>query len=214
MSIWLLAFICILIVGKVTVRAVGSSLSGGAPAHHPRQAEWAAACERLGLQTAPPRKNRHLSARGVVDGLRVSLEDDPRGPEIEVDFLLPIERMDIRPATTRTKIIGLKQVPTGDVVFDAQMVVHAADPATITEFLTPLRRESILALNAAVMIEEIDDDELEVRLPSTEWTTSELVDAVQLVVQVAQILTGVTEPVPPAPQDAVPTAATPQDAVS
>lgn len=182
---------------------------------------WREAAQELDLK-ALVRNTRgsESTMRGEIDGHRVTVKGRHGGePEIEVRFESGLRSMDIDP---RRKSVGSgrsNETLTGDVAFDEAYRVRArpdGDDRDFLKWLTPERREILVVLGDALRVDEIDENELEVKLGRSDWTSNELVQAVQLCVLVATILdrSHTHRRELEGPQDAVrPTSPAPQDRV-
>lgn len=156
---------------------------------------WEEAGRELGLKTLPRTKQGSISTmRGEIDGHRVNVKCRLGGePEIEVRFESGLRTLDIDPRRRPVGSGGSAEVVTGDLAFDEAYRVRSnptVDERELMGWLTPERREILVVLGDALAVEEIEEDELEVRLGRSEWTPAELVQAVQLCVLVAKILDG------------------------
>ncbi len=152
---------------------------------------WQRAADELDFKThIRPKKRTNSSMRGEIDGHQVRVVGYQGGvPEIEVRFRSGFRSLDIEPRKKGSRASG-RELQTGDPIFDQRFYLadrtHENDD--ILQWLTAERREILGILDDALVIDEIDSNELEVELPRAEFTSSELVQAVELCVMVAKIL--------------------------
>ena len=183
--------------------------------------DWEHAAHELGLKAHVRKSNNDSSSmRGDVDGHRVSVTTKGgRNPEIEVRFESGLRWMDIdRRREGSVRRSDDREQPTGNVTFDEYYRVRSVEGRGdgVVEWLNPARQEILVVLADALSVDEIEENEIEVRLGRDEWTASELVQAVQLCVLAAQVLdqSHKSNALGQTPQDRiVPDAAYPQDRV-
>ena len=129
--------------------------------------------------------------RGRIDGHRVSVSGyRNQPPEIEVHYSSGLSSVDISPRAGRTS--NRSELSILDPEFAMQFVVYTSvegeGEAEIRSWLTLERRQAIATLGELVDLDDIEEDEIEVRLRSSEWIAPELVRAVQLCVDTAKRL--------------------------
>lgn len=171
-----------------TRRAQDAAPSGNASQ---RGQDWESAAHELELDALVRSKAREKSTmRGEINGHRVTVSSYPnQEPEIEVRFESGLRSIEIDRRSERRRERP-DDVATGDVAFDELYVVEGnrAEPEVLLGWLNSERREVLVLLADALDVREIEEDELEVKLGRTEWTSNELVQAVNLCVLAASVL--------------------------
>ena len=125
------------------VRAVASALGPGEPGGPPPPVEaFRAAVAKLRLV------HEGRGARGVVDGVPVSLTPEGDPPTVRVTVEVPV-RGDLRLAPFGLASLGGIDVATGDSRFDGPVQVKAGDPFTACALLDGATRDAALAAIAA-----------------------------------------------------------------
>jgi len=104
--------------------------------------------------------------RGVIDGHRIDVRlSRLQRCRIEASFNSGLERLRVFERSSEVKTNLVEGPPTGDTKFDADyrvMVGKKAGPQDALEYLTPERREVIMALGDAFTFGKVEDDELRV----------------------------------------------------
>ncbi len=182
------------------VSSILGSLTSGRDLSEPTDwdVHWMAAAGELGLDTKPSVRRRPVRMDGHIDGYRVKVRAAHLGkPKIEVDFASGLGKLDIkRRRPGRDDARGLPAIATGDPVFDSTYYVFRSqnDQTTLLQWLTAERRDILVTLAQALDVGEIEDDEIEARLPVVNWSSDDLVEAVRLCVLVASVLDASNRP--------------------
>lgn len=146
--------------------------------------------EELGLGFQPSKRGFGPSIRGEVDGHRLKVAVAPGfRNEISVKFNSGLNDLSIR-SRSRNLRTNRVDVQTGDQTFDQHcrlLLRPTTDAAQVLEYLTPQRREIILALEQAFDLDEIEEGELEVRFGETP-SADELREAISVVLLAATAL--------------------------
>ncbi len=149
---------------------------------------WTELSRDLGMELRRS-KGDFVALTGVLDRHRTTVVRSRGKVKIEVKF-----RSDLRSFSIRSRSKNLKtnrvDVLTGDELFDPnyRVLIHKnQDPSPTLEFLSSRRRRAIEALGSALPLDEIEEDELEVKFDSVP-SPAELRDAISLCVQVAKSL--------------------------
>ena len=153
--------------------------------------QWTAAARELGFTAREGRKQRPATMHGVLDGHKANvIAYGGTQPEIEVRFSSGLRNLDIDGRREGTVRIGnTNELPTGDPSFDQLYRISAAhDENMVMRWLTPERRSALVTLGETLNVQEVEEDELEVKLGTTIWQSTDLVEAVRLCVVVAKIL--------------------------
>lgn len=176
--------------------------------------QWMAAARELGLDTKASVRRRPVRMDGHIDGHRVKVRSSHLGqPKIEVDFVSGLGQLDIkRRRPGRDEARGLPVIATGDPVFDSTYYFFRSqnDQDVLLQWLNQQRRDVLVTLAEALDVDEIEENEIEARMPVQHWSSSELVEAVRLCVLVATVLD--VSHRPPDVQDAIVQDAVIQDA--
>lgn len=200
------AFVLLFVFAKARSSIRGTVTDGG------WSERWNAAAHELDLSARVSSKQSTM--RGEIDGHRVSVSAYRNSePEIEVRFQSGLRSIDISPRNGRTS--KRPEFSIGDPDFESTFAVRLGfedrEIDAARRWFTPQRREIITVLNDALEIDDLDENELEVKLRRESWTPDELAQAVRLCVLVAKTLDQSYSP-----QDRTPTNDVregPQDAV-
>ena len=176
---------------------------------------WQALAEEMGLSYRPAKGSQSAKMRGEIDGHLVKVDLRQNRPfEIEGKFRSGSIPLNVRQRREGTYIDKRRVVPTGDQAFDARFSVLSDDErqdSMVLPYLTPTRRAVLIAVGDALEIDEVDSNELEVKL-SNEAEPAQLREAIELVAMAVKALDESGTP-----QDAVRTSADraeyPQDEV-
>ena len=203
-TIFVIIFVAFVIVKPLVMRVLANSSpsesgsnfsvkrSGVNKATAP--SDWNVVANTLGLGISTRGRSHYMT--GTIDGFRVSVEDRVGGAKVEVDYESTLREFDIRPTRTQgRRFTNTEPILTGNADFDAVFESQSHRPDELRNFLTPVRQVALLALHSAVRIDEVDEDEIEVRLPSP-CSPSDTIEAIKLVVYVAGVLSS-TATTPP-----------------
>ena len=199
-TFFFIAFVAFVIVKPLVMRllaSTGSAERSGTDQAATPSSDWNVVASTLGLRTAPRRRSQYMW--GTIGEFSVSLDGRSGGAKIEVEYESTLRDFDIRPKVHNgRRFTNAEPVLTGNAEFDAAFETHSHRPEELLNFLTPVRQVALLALHSAVAIDEIDEDEIEIRLPAT-CSPSDTIEAVELAVYVAGVLSGTaTTPTPTA----------------
>ena len=127
--------------------------------------------------------------RGAIAGRWVTVEDRMNDIEINVNFRSGTGTFGICEHGQRSSTSG-DVLETGDDAFDAALSVTTRSPAEVDEYLSPARRNAVLWLisDDAIDMIDIDEEAINVRFTVSRWKAEELVAAIKLVVDVANIM--------------------------
>ncbi len=155
----------------------------------------------LGMERLRGRDGR---LRGTVDGVRLLIgrHIDTMSVDAEIDTGLgnfKIRKGEIRSHETAPQ--------TGNPIFDSTFRIRSSDPAEVNRYLTPVRQEALLTLHGVFDFDELEEDEVEVRVPMDDWNIDDAVAAIELIVRAAHVLARDGD------QSTFQTGATPQDVV-
>ena len=218
--IFVIIFVIFVIVKPIVTRLLANSPAGDLGSSFSVQrsgladttppSDWRTVAEALGLRILTRRGTQHMS--GTIDGFRVSVEDRAGGAKVEVDYKSPLRDFEIRPISKGRTITNAERILTGNQAFDAVFNAYCYQAEEFRAFLTPPRQETLLALHSALTIDEIDEDEIEVRLPSP-CDPSDMIDAIELAIDVARVFSNTAVPQPPTALPVQPQRSAPQDRV-
>ncbi len=150
--------------------------------------------EALGL----PEPSKHRSdLRGTIDGVPISINRVPSGLKVEADLVTGEPSFTIK-RRRQSSASELDSFETGNPAFDSTFWVRAdRDAESLARYLTPLRQDTLLALEEVFDLDEFEEDEIELRLRHEGWDVVDVVAAVAMVVRAAGVLGSST------PQDVV-----------
>lgn len=127
--------------------------------------------------------------RGTVAGRWVTVEDKMTAIDINVSFRSGTGTFDISDADHTPTVSG-DVVSTGDPTFDESFSVSTRSPDEIQDYLTPARRNALLWLAADddLSVDTVDEESLNIGFTPARWNPDDLISAIRLVVDVANIM--------------------------
>ncbi len=149
----------------------------------PSRERWEAAADALGFTATHRRTSRAMG--GTIDGHSVEIVDMP---ESQLIMFIDIDEESSPPhmpkfvvqmqVANEPRHTGLRLVDTGDLAFEHQLATFGNKPNRVLEFLHLRRRDVLLELQDAVLIDSITNEGLRATLELDEWEAPELVDLV------------------------------------
>lgn len=187
---------------------------------------WSEAADQLGLRRGVGRRANAWRLQGVVRGIEIRVEVTSRakghdGPATVYTATGPIPAPKVvfrrqHPTSFLRQFIGGRDVEVGDPRFDNAVVVDAQDEAAMRSYLTPARREAIMALFATWRHVVITERSLTITVPGRAREATEIRATVDRLVDTALALGPSTPtasppppPAPPPPVEPPPVAPTP-----
>ena len=198
-AVFSLALLCIGLSAFIEYRREHSgSLDSPRSGNYSR---WNEVARTLELELSHDSDDDEVSMRGTINDHWVSVEHDDDGIEIEVNYRSGTNPFFVTANASSSSRPG-PGIHTGDEAFDTQLSVHTRTPDELDDYLSAGRRNALLWLHSTFEIEEIDNQEIEVRFVESDWQPDELAAAIKLVVDVADILdAGEKVFMAPPPQD-------------
>jgi hypothetical protein len=199
-------FLVLLVAAAVAASAVARTSRSSSSA-------WSEAAGQLGLRRGVGRRANAWRLQGVVRGIEVRVEVSSRakghdGPATVYTASGPIPAPKVvfrrqHPASFLRQFIGGRDVEVGHPRFDNAVVVDAHDEAAMREYLTPARRDAILALFAIWRHVVITEQSLTVTVPGRAREATEIVATVERLVD-ATLALGPPSPATPPPPPLAP----------
>ncbi len=152
---------------------------------HGSKNDWAAVARALDLEVVSRGGLDDPLLRGSIAGHWLSVEQAMGDVEIDVHYLSDVEPFQIAEAP------GLNsddRIVTGDVAFDSELVLASQYSNALAEYLTPARRNALLWLKSSFTIVAVDNEDISVRFSKESWRPEDLIAAITLVVDVAEIM--------------------------
>ncbi len=149
--------------------------------------EWSEVATALDLEIVRRTGMDDPLLRGSISGHWISVEQTMKSIEIDVHYLSGVEPFRVTELSSITAG-AVDRIETGDDAFDSELVVFSDYPDDLTDYLSPARRNALLWLKSSFEVSEIDDEDICVRFVSESWKADDLISAIELLVDVAEIM--------------------------
>ena len=151
------------------------------------KSDWAEVARALDLEVMARSGLDNPALRGTILGHWVSVEERMNDIEIEVNYRSGISPFEVREPGKERADSGERFV-TGDEAFETRLAVLTHSTEEMAEYLSPARRNALLWLRSAFELGNISDGCINVMFTNLQWNTEELISAITLVVDDAEIM--------------------------